>query len=333
MEDKEYIRVMIEKSRKAQEKFESFTQEKVDAVVRAVAKVVYDNAEPLAKMAVEETGMGVYEDKVLKNKGKSRVIWNNLKDKKSVGIIGEDKAKGIIYVAKPMGVIGLVTPCTNPIVTPMCNLMFALKGRNSAIIAPHPRAKKCGRVTVDLFLKELEKLGAPENLIQFIDEPSIELSQELMKQVDVVVATGGMAMVKAAYSSGHPSFGVGAGNVQVIIDRGVNLEEAADKVIKGRIFDNGIICSGEQTVIAPEEQYRDVIEAFKKNGAFYTEDPAVVDKFRKTIFDEKGIISRHVVGQSVASIAKMAGVEVPAGTRVILLKAAGIGKEDILCKE
>lgn len=333
MDNKEIIKSMIEKSRKAQREFEAFDQLQVDRIVRAIAKVVWDNAEPLAKMAVEETGMGVYEDKVAKNKGKSRIIWHSIKDKKSVGIIGEDKEKGLIYVAKPMGVIALVTPCTNPIVTPMCNLMFALKGRNSAIIAPHPRAKKCGRVTVDLFLKELKKLGAPENLIQYIDEPSIELTQELMQQSDVVVATGGMGMVKAAYSSGHPSFGVGAGNVQVIIDRDVDFSDAADKVIRGRIFDNGIICSGEQTVIAPEDKYDEVIEAFKKHGAFYAADRATVDKFRKVIFDEKGIISKYVVGQSVQSIAKLAGVSVPEGTRVILLKASGIGREDLLCKE
>jgi len=231
MDDKQFIKELVDKSRKAQKIYETFNQQQVDRVVRALAKVVWDNAEPLAKMAAEETGMGVYEDKIAKNRGKSRIIWNSLKGKKSVGIIDEDKEKGLFYVAKPMGVIGMVTPCTNPIVTPMCNLMFALKGRNSAIIAPHPRAKKCGRVTVDLMNKEIAKLGAPENLIQYIDEPTIELSGELMRQVDVVVATGGMGMVKAAYSSGKPSFGVGAGNVQVIIDRDADFNDAADKVI------------------------------------------------------------------------------------------------------
>jgi len=333
MDDKQFIKELVDKSRKAQKIYETFNQQQVDRVVRALAKVVWDNAEPLAKMAAEETGMGVYEDKIAKNRGKSRIIWNSLKGKKSVGIIDEDKEKGLFYVAKPMGVIGMVTPCTNPIVTPMCNLMFALKGRNSAIIAPHPRAKKCGRVTVDLMNKEIAKLGAPENLIQYIDEPTIELSGELMRQVDVVVATGGMGMVKAAYSSGKPSFGVGAGNVQVIIDRDADFNDAADKVIKGRMFDNGIICSGEQTVIAPDAKYDEVIAAFKKNGAFYVDDQAVVDKFRKVMFDEQGIISRDVVGQSVQKIASLAGVSVPAGTKVILLKAKGIGREDILCKE
>lgn len=326
------IEELIKKARTAQEEFESFSQEQVDKIVRAIGKVIYDRAEELAKMAVEETRMGVYDHKVLKNKGKSKLIWNNLKDKKSVGIIGEDKEKALIMVAKPKGVIGAVTPCTNPIVTPMCNAMFSLKGRNSIIVAPHPRAKKCAKYVVELFNEEIAKFNAPKNLIQVIEEPSIELTSELMKAVDVVVATGGMGMVKSAYSSGKPAYGVGAGNVQCIIDREVDIKEVVPKIIAGRTFDNGIICSGEQSIIAPRENYDKIIKEFKDNGAYYVEDEAMIERFAKVMFPE-GTINGKIVGQSVQFIAELVGVEVPKDTKVIILKARGKGNEDILCKE
>lgn len=332
MEDKNFIEELIKNARKAQKELENYNQEQVDELVRVIGKVVYDNAEEFAKMAVEETRMGVYEDKVGKNKGKSKVIWNDLKNKKTVGIIKEEKETGLIYVAKPMGVVAAVTPCTNPIVTPMCNAMFAVKGRNAIIVAPHPRAKKCSGETIKRINEQLKMLNAPENLIQIIEEPSIEKTNELMKSVDAVLATGGMGMVKAAYSSGKPSYGVGAGNVQGIIDRNVDFDVVAKKMISGRKFDNGIICSGEQTIIAPKESYNDIIDAFEKNGAFYIDDEEVVGKFRNVIFPE-GKISGEIVGQSVQFIADKVGIEVPEGTKVIILKANGIGEEDYLCKE
>ena len=263
---------LIERSKKAQAVLETYDQEKIDKIVRMFAKVVFDEADPLAKMAAEETRMGVYEDKIKKNQGKARIIWNQLKGKKSVGILRHLKEEGLVEVAKPMGVVGAVTPCTNPIVTPMCNAMFAVKGRNSIIIAPHPRAKKCAKVMQDMYWAQLDKMGVPRDIYITIEEPSIDLTGELMKKVDVVIATGGMGMVKAAYSSGKPSFGVGAGNVQCIIDRDVDFNEAASKAIAGRIFDNGIICSGEQTVIAHKDDFDKVMAAFVYNGAYYTED-------------------------------------------------------------
>ena len=255
------IQEMVLLSRKAQRQMEAFNQEQVDQMVRAVAKVVYDNAEEYARLAVEETRMGVYEDKVNKNKGKARIIWNSLKGAKSVDIIREDKENCIVEVAKPMGVVAALTPCTNPIVTPMCNAMFALKGRNSIIIAPHPRAKKCAVRVVADFMKAIVPLGAPENLIMVIEEPSNALTAELMKAGDVVVATGGMGMVRAAYSCGKPAYGVGSGNVQCILDRDIDIRDAVGKAIAGRIFDNGIICSGEQTLIVHKNDYAAAIEA------------------------------------------------------------------------
>lgn len=332
MDNKQYIAELMQKARAAQEAVAHYTQDQVDALVRVMAKVIYDNAEMLAKEAVEETRMGVYEDKVTKNKGKSRVIWNNLKDKKSVGIINEDKEKGLVFVAKPKGVIGAITPTTNPIVTPMCNAMFAVKGRNSIIVAPHPRAKKCSAHAVALMNQEIKKLGAPDNLIQIIEEPSVELTQELMQAVDIVVATGGMAMVKAAYSSGKPAFGVGAGNVQVIIDREYDFEQAAKDIIAGRKFDNGIICSGEQSIIAPAEKHAEIMDAFVRNGAYYIEDEATIEKFRNVLF-VNGSINGKVVGQSVQFVADLAGVKVPEETKIVILKAKGVGTADVLCKE
>lgn len=325
------VKDMMAKARIAQKEFETYSQQQVDDIVRAIGKIVYDNAEELARDAVEETRMGVYEDKVLKNKGKSRNIWNNLKDKRSIGVISDKDEDGIIKVAKPVGVVGSVTPTTNPVVTPMCNAMFALKGGNAIICAPHPRSKNVSTKTVALMNGEIRKLGGPENLIQIISEPSLERTQELMRSCDVLVATGGPAMVQAAYSSGKPSYGVGPGNVQVIIDTDVDFNETAEKVITGRAFDNGIICSGEQSVIAHKDQYQAVIESFITHGAYYIEDQAIADKLRAVLFVD-GHINGDVVGQSVQSIADMAGIEVPEETRVILVKSNG-AEDDILRKE
>jgi succinate-semialdehyde dehydrogenase len=326
------VDLMLAKARKAQVEFEEFNQQEIDAVVKAIAKAVFDNAKELARMAVEETRMGNYEDKFKKKAGKARILWHSLKGKKSVGIIGYDEKSGIALVAKPMGVVGAVTPCTNPVVTPMCNAMFALKGRNAIIIAPHPRAKKCGKYVVGLFNAALAKLGAPESLIQVIEEPSIELTNELMKKVDVVVATGGMAMVKSAYSSGKPAFGVGVGNVQVIIDGDADIKDAVPKIVTGRAFDNGIICSAEQTVIVPETKYEQVLAELEKNFCHVIRNKEQTDKLREVLF-AGGVANKDVIGQSAVTIAKLAGIDVPENTMVIVVTATGIGPADLLCKE
>lgn len=211
METQEMINGLVARSKEAQKVVENYTQEQVDAIARMFAKVVYDNAEELAKMAVEESRMGVYEDKVAKCLGKSRIIWNHIKDKKSVGIINRIPEEGLIEVAKPMGVVCAATPCTNPIVTPMCNAMFAIKGRNTIIISPHPRSKKCTARLAELYYAELDKMGVPRDIFLYIEQPTIEASALLMKTCDVVLATGGPGMVKSAYSSGKPCYGVGSG--------------------------------------------------------------------------------------------------------------------------
>lgn len=326
------VNELIEKSRKAQKVLETYTQEQIDDIVKMFAKVIFENAEDLAKIAIEETRMGVYEDKVAKNMGKSRNIWNALKGKKSTGIISRDEEAGIYEVAKPMGVVAAATPCTNPIVTPMCNAMYAVKCKNTIIIAPHPRGKKCAKAVADLYYKELDKMGVPKDIFLVIEEPTIELTNELMKSVDVVVATGGMGVVKSAYSSGKPSYGVGPGNVQGLIDEGMDYQEVAARMIASRKFDNGIICSGTQSIIAPEKDFDKVIDAFKAEGAFYIDDPETVDKLGEIVFPN-GVINKDIVGQSVQTIAKIAGIEVPEGTKVIVVKPATYGKACVWSKE
>ena len=327
------VQELVSKARVAQAAFESFSQEKVDAIVKGIGKYVYDNAEMLAKMAVDETGMGRYEDKILKNKGKARIIWNNLRDKKSRGIIGEDPNANLVYVAKPMGVVAAVTPITNPIVTPMCNAMFAIKAGNAVIFAPHPKAESSAIHLDEAFMNVVKSVGGPDNLIQVVKNGSIETTQELMKAVDVVVATGGGAMVKSAYSSGKPSFGVGAGNVPVIIDREVDFKDAVEKIVAGASFDNGIICSHEQFVLAPEERYQEVVKQFVATGkVWFTEDPEQIEQIRKVVFPG-GQLNKDVVGKSPKDVGAMAGIEVPDSARIILVPARDAGVGDVLAKE
>ena len=327
------INDLVAKARVAQAEFESFTQKQVDAVVRDIGKFVYDNAEPLAKMAVEETEMGSCEDKIQKNKGKARVIWNNLKNKKSRGVIGEDSETNLVFVAKPMGVVAAVTPVTNPIVTPMCNGMFALKTGNAVIFASHPKAQKCAEYLTLEFMKIVKSHNGPDDLIQVVTNGSVEKTQQLMQSADVVVATGGGAMVKSAYSSGKPSFGVGAGNVPVIIDRNINLKDAVEKIVDGASFDHGIICSHEQFVIAPEENFDQTIELFTNTGkVWFTDDKNQIQKLREIVFQD-GHLNKDVVGKSASDIGEMAGIKVPDSARLILLPADGSGTEDVLAKE
>ena len=327
------VQQLVVKARVAQQAFERFSQDQVDAIVRDFGKYVYDNAETIAAAAHKETGLGVYEDKVLKAKSKARVIWNSLKGKKSRGIIGEDEEANLVLVAKPMGVVAAVCPVTNPIVTPMCNAMFALKAGNAVIFAPHPKAEVATRDLTRAYRQILKAHGASEDLVQMVTNGSVETTQALMKASDVVVATGGGAMVKAAYSSGKPSYGVGAGNVPVIIDRNVDLSDAVEKIVAGASFDNGIICSHEQFVFAPEERYEETIEAFLATGkVWFTADADQVQKLRETVFPG-GHLNKDVVGRSAVEIGAKAGIDIPEEVRVILVRADGAGTEDVLAKE
>lgn len=323
---------MIQKARQAQAFYETnFDQDDVDQIIKLAARTIFDHAEELAKLTIEETEMGVYEDKVSKNKNKSKGVWNNLKGKKSMGILGIDERTGLIEIAKPIGVVAGITPMTNPVVTPMSKIIFALKTKNAIIISPHPKAKKCSSLAVHKILEAIAPMEVPEGLVQVIEEPTLDKTKALMALCDVVVATGGMPMVKSAYSSGRPSFGVGAGNVQVILDRHIDFELAAGKVVTGRSFDNGIICSGEQSFIYPKESREEVFKAFEKAGAYITTEDER-EKIIQTIFED-GHTNRDVVGQTAQFIAEKAGISIPENTRVILVEAHGVGKEDPIAKE
>ena len=325
----EYINGYIERARKAQAEFEKMSQEQVDLAVKTIGKVVYDNAEYLAEIAVEETGMGNVPDKIAKNKQKAGIVWNNLRGKKSRGILDTDEATGITRVAKPVGVVAAITPCTNPIVTPMSNSMFALKCGNAIIITPHHKSQKCSTKTVEMINAELAKLGYPENLIQILDQHSRENTRNLISSADVVIATGGAGMVNAAYSSGRPALGVGAGNVQCIIDEDYDYKEAVPKIIAGRAYDYGIICSGEQSVICPEKDYDAIMEEFKANGGYVVSSAEDLEKVRGALFVD-GKPNRHSVGQSPEKVAELAGIEIPEDTKVIVVEAEGTGLTDVL---
>ena len=329
MDSQEYINGYIERARIAQKEFEKMSQEQVDRAVQIIGKVVYDNAQYFAEIAVEETGMGNVEDKYAKNKQKAGIVWNNLKGKKSRGILETDETTGITTVAKPMGVVAAITPCTNPIVPPMSNSMFALKCGNAIVITPHHKSVKCSTKVVEMMNDALAAEGYPENLIQILGEHSRENTRNLISSADVVVATGGAGMVNAAYSSGRPALGVGAGNVQCIIDEGYDYKEAVPKIIKGRSYDYGIICSAEQSVICPEKDFENILKEFEANGCYVVRDPEELEKVRGALFDD-GKPNRHSVGQSCGKVAELAGIQIPEGTRAIVAVAEGTGLTDLL---
>ena len=273
--------------------------------------------------------MGNVEDQYAKNRPKAGIVWNNLKGKKSRGILETDETTGITTVAKPMGVVAAITPCTNPIVTPMSNSMFALKCGNAIVITPHHKSVKCSTKVVEMMNDALAAEGYPENLIQILGEHSRENTRNLISSADVVVATGGAGMVNAAYSSGRPALGVGAGNVQCIIDEGYDYKEAVPKIIKGRSYDYGIICSAEQSVICPEKDFENILKEFEANGCYVVRDPEELEKVRGALFDD-GKPNRHSVGQSCGKVAELAGIQIPEGTRAIVAVAEGTGLTDLL---
>ncbi len=324
---------LVERSKAAQKKFEFATQEQADAAARAICKVVYDHAEMLGKLAAEESRMGNVNDKIAKCRNKSALIWQSMKGKKTVGVINRIEEKRMLEVAKPMGVVAAIIPSTNPVVTPMGNAASALKTRNSIIFAPHPRAIQCTKMLVEMFQIELEKLNLPKDLVLGLEQVSIEDSGALMSMADVVVATGGPGMVKAAYSSGKPSLGVGQGNVQCIVDRDVDLGEAAEKILSGRSFDNGLICLGEQTAFVPEEKFAAFVDEMKKHGGYYVDAPEQIATVREGLFPDNGPINRDVVGLSAAQIGEKLGLNVPAEARAIVVKAEGVGRAEQLCRE
>ena len=304
------------KTRKAQQIFATYTQEQVDKIFLAAASAANKARIPLAKMAVEETGMGVVEDKVIKNNYAAEYIYNAYKNTKTCGVIEEDKAFGVKKIAEPIGVIAAVIPTTNPTSTAIFKCLLALKTRNAIIISPHPRAKGCTMAAAKLVLEAAVAAGAPEGIIDWIDVPSLEMTNTVMKESDIILATGGPGMVKAAYSSGKPALGVGAGNTPAIIDDTADVLLAVSSIIHSKTFDNGMICASEQSVIVMESVYDAVKAEFAARGCYFL-NPEETEKVRKTIIINGGLNAK-IVGQKAAKIAELAGVTVPAGTKILI---------------
>ena len=306
----------IARVRAAQAKYATYTQEQVDKIFFAAAMAANKARIPLAKMAVEETGMGVVEDKVIKNHYASEYIYNTYKDVKTCGVIESDPGFGITKIAEPVGVVAAIIPTTNPTSTAIFKSLLALKTRNGLIISPHPRAKKSTIAAAKIVLDAAVAAGAPEEIIGWIDEPTVPLSAMIMKEADLILATGGPGMVKAAYSSGKPAVGVGAGNTPAVIDSSADIKMAAASVVHSKTFDNGMICASEQSVVVLKDVYKQFKEEMQACGAYFL-SPEETEKVRKTILIN-GALNAKIVGQSACTIAKMSGFEAPAGSKVLV---------------
>ena len=310
------LEATLKKVKEAQEQFANYSQEQVDKIFRAVALKANNLRIPLAKLAVEETGMGVVEDKVIKNHFASEYIYNKYRNTITCGVLEEDKTYGFKKVAEPIGVIAAVIPTTNPTSTAIFKILISLKTRNGIIISPHPRAKKCTIETAKVLLEEAVRAGAPEGIVSWIDVPSLELTTFLMQNADIILATGGPGMVKSAYSSGKPALGVGAGNTPAIIDSSANIKLAVNSIIHSKTFDNGMICASEQSVIILKDKYEEVKTEFINRGC-YVLNAEEIDKVRKTILIN-GALNAKIVGQKAHTIAALAGVEVPETTKILI---------------
>ena len=312
----ETLEAAILSIKEAQKQFSSFTQEQVDKIFLAAASAANKQRIPLAKMAVEETGMGVIEDKVIKNNYAAEYIYNAYKDTKTCGVLEEYKAYGIKKIAEPIGVIAAVIPTTNPTSTAIFKTLIALKTRNAIIISPHPRAKQSTIAAAKIVLDAAVKAGAPEGIINWIDAPSLEMTNLLMKEADIILATGGPGMVKAAYSSGKPALGVGAGNTPAIIDDTADIVLAVSSIIHSKTFDNGMICASEQSVIVHKNIYNAVKKEFEYRGCYFLKKNEI-EKVRKTIIIN-GALNAKIVGQSAYKIAQLAGVTVPETAKILI---------------
>ena len=310
------LSIKMKELKEAQREFATYSQEQVDKIFYEVAMAANKERFSLAKMAVEETGMGVLEDKVIKNHYAAEYIYNAYKDTKTCGVIEEDDIFGIKKIAEPIGVIAAVIPTTNPTSTAIFKILLALKTRNAIIISPHPRAKNCTNYTAKFLLEAAVKAGAPKNIIGWIDVPSLELTNEVMHEADIILATGGPGMVKSAYSSGKPAIGVGAGNTPVIIDETADIKMAVNSIIHSKTFDNGMICASEQSVTVMESIYNEVKKEFAFRGCYFLKKDEL-DKVRKTIIIG-GSLNAKIVGQPAYKIAEMAGVSVPENTKILI---------------
>lgn len=326
--NRQELEELIQQVKKAQQQFANYSQEQVDIIFKKAALAANTARIPLAKIAAQETGMGVIEDKVIKNHFASEIIYNKYKNTKTCGVIEEDKSFGLQKIAEPVGILAGIVPTTNPTSTAIFKALIALKTRNGIIFSPHPRAKNCTIEAAKIVLKAAVKAGAPEGIIGWIDEPSVELSQALMQHscINLILATGGPGMVKAAYSSGRPSLGVGAGNTPALIDETAHIKMAVSSIILSKTFDNGMICASEQSVIVVDSIYEEVRQEFLDRGA-YLLNREEREKVAQILLKD-GHINPDIVGQPVEKLAVMAGISVPEDTRLLIGEVENIGLEE-----
>lgn len=325
---KEEIRGLVERSRVAQKEIENYTQEQVDELIRAMVWSVARPgvAEEIAQFTLDETQLGNYEGKFLKIQRKTRATLMDIIDDKSVGILEEDPERAIVKIAKPMGVIGALAPSTNPEATPVIKAIHAVKGRNSIIVAPHPRAKLTNKKICDLMRNALETYGAPADLVIGIETPTLELTNELMNQCDRVLATGGGAMVNAAYSSGTPALGVGVGNAVITVDETADLEDASDKIKISKTLDLAASCSADNSVILVNKIYDEMMSKFQEKGGYLVSEEEK-EKLKNTLWDEEGHLNTEIVAQPAEKIAEMADISIPEGTEFYIVPETGWGPD------
>ena len=325
---KEEIRGLVERSRVAQKEIDNYTQEQVDELIRAMVWSVARPgvAEEIAQFTLDETQLGNYEGKFLKIQRKTRATLMDIIDDKSVGILEEDPERAIVKIAKPMGVIGALAPSTNPEATPVIKAIHAVKGRNSIIVAPHPRAKLTNKKICDLMRNALETYGAPADLVIGIETPTLELTNELMNQCDRVLATGGGAMVNAAYSSGTPALGVGVGNAVITVDETADLEDASDKIKISKTLDLAASCSADNSVILVNKIYDEMMLKFQEKGGYLVSEEEK-EKLKNTLWDEEGHLNTAIVAQPADKIAEMADISIPEGTEFYIVPETGWGPD------
>ncbi len=323
------VKELVERARAAQEQIEFWSQERVDEMVAAAGWEGYrqENSERCARLAVDETGLGVYEDKLLKQMKKTLGTLRDLNGLRTCGIVEDNPETGIIKIAKPIGVVGALTPMTNATSTITSNGLPALKGRNAIIFAPHPKAKKSCDLIAGFMRDGLRKVGAPEDLVLNIEDPTIELTQELMREVDLVIATGGAGLVKVAYSSGTPAYGVGAGNSVVVVDETADLVDACEKIFKGKIFDNATSCSSENSVIFHESVYEAALGLLTGHGGYLCNAQEKA-KLKATMWPDGEHLNGAIVAQSAGKIAGLAGIEGARDAKFLIVVGEAIGPED-----
>lgn len=327
-------RDLVARAKEAQLAFHAFTQEKVNAIVKAMVDAGFTAAEKLGKMANEETGFGKAADKKKKNEFATKRVWESIKDLKTVGVIYEDKEKRIIEIGEPMGVVAALIPSTNPTSTLMFKAIISVKGRNGIVASPHPRAVNCTLEAANIISKAAESAGAPAGLINCMSIPTTEGTDELMrhKLTDVILATGSTPMVRAAYSAGKPAYGVGPGNVPSFIERTANVKKAVADIVSGKMFDWGVLCSTESAAILDAPIKKLAIEEFKKRGAYFV-SPEEKDRLSRLMFDNRGAINPNVVGKSPVAIAQMAGFDVPHDTSILVAELPAVGRDYPLSRE